>query len=101
MIIYWFDIRIVQGKATAGGASIFSFFVLIEKEKKSTLILITRKKERNLYKLGNLQDVPKDPIRIGLLVIVAPKKGFEIKLWNKKLGHVDIEKLKLLHVTNF
>jgi hypothetical protein len=50
--------------------------------------------------LGNLQDVRKDPIRIDLLIIVAPKKGFEIKLWHKKLGHVGIEKSKLLHVTN-
>jgi hypothetical protein len=50
--------------------------------------------------LGNLQDVPKDPISICLLVIGAPKKWFEIKLWHKKLGHVGIEKLKLLHVTN-
>jgi hypothetical protein len=50
--------------------------------------------------LGNLQDVPHDPIRIDLLIIVAPIKGFEIELWHKKLSHVGIKKFKLLHATN-
>jgi hypothetical protein len=41
-------------------------------------MLIEKEKEFILYKLENLQDVPKDPIRIDLLVIMAPKKRFEI-----------------------
>jgi hypothetical protein len=75
----------------------FKYESYILKGKEKYLVLVTGKRERNLYKLGISRNVTKDPIIIDLLTIVAFKKWIKVELWHKGLGHVGIQSLKLMH----
>jgi hypothetical protein len=58
-----------------------SYFI---KEKEKYLVLVTSKREGNLYKLGICGNVTKDPIIIDLLTIVTFKKWTKVELWHKR-----------------
>lgn len=47
--------------------------------------------------MGISRNVTKGPIIIDLLTIVALKKWTKVELWHKRLGHVGIQTLKLMH----
>jgi hypothetical protein len=56
----------------------FIFESYLIKEKEKYLVLITSKREGNLYNLGICGNVTKDPIIINLLTIMALKKWTKV-----------------------